>query len=143
MQIEKLDLNFKKAILNKLPDKLPFWKLLGLELIDVERGWAKMLLPFSEKLTNALGISHGGALFSLADSAGSIAAVSIATKGEFVTTIEMKINYIKPFIRGDAAAEAKIVHCVKSLAFVDVNIKDDEGNIIAKCAGNFLRKISD
>lgn len=94
-QIEKLDINFKMAILNKLSERLAYWKLLGLELVDVERGWAKMLLPFSEKITNALGISHGGALFSLADSAGSIAAVSIASKGEITTTIEMTVGDVR------------------------------------------------
>ena len=140
-QIEKLDINFKLAILNKLPERFAYWKLLGLKLVDVERGWAKMLLPFSEKITNALGISHGGALFSLADSAGSIAAVSMASKGEITTTIEMKINYIKPFSKGNAIAEARIIHFGKSLVLADVDVKNEEGILIAKGTGNFLRKI--
>lgn len=131
---------FKEALLKTLPDRMPFWKLLGIEFVDVGRGWAKMRLPFSSKLTNSLGIAHGGSLFTLADSAGSMALVSMVEKGEVVTTVEMKINYLRPLKKGEALAEATIIHCGKTTAFGDIEVKDAEGTLIAKGMATFLRK---
>lgn len=138
-----LDPKFKEALLTRLPNRMPFWKLLGIEFVDVGRGWAKMRLPFSDKLTNSLGIAHGGGLFTLADSAGSMALVSMIDKGEVVTTIEMKINYLKPLDTGEALAEARIIHCGKTTAFGEIDVKDADGTLIAKGVATFLRKKSD
>ena len=137
---EPLNPNFKDALLNRLPGRMAFWQLLGIEFVDVGRGWAKMHMPFAEKLTNSAGISNGGALFTLADSAGSMALVSMAAKGEVVTTVEMKINFLKPFDNGEAVAEARILHCGKTTALGDVEIKDRNCILIAKCSATFLRK---
>ena len=139
-QEQPLNPNFKHALLQRLPERMAFWKLLGIEFVDVEKGRAKMRLPFDPKLTNSTGASHGGALFTLADSAGSMALVSMAAKGEVVTTVEMKINFLKPFTGGEAVAEATILHCGKSTALGDVEIKDGEGALIAKGSATFLRK---
>lgn len=135
-----LSANFKTALVNRLPGRMPFWKLLGIEFLDVAYGWARMRLPFDEKLTNSLGIGHGGALFALADSAGSMAVVGMTDKGETVTTVEMKINFIRPFTNGDVVAEANILHCGKRTALGIVELKDARGRLLAKGSATFLRK---
>ena len=137
---EPLNPNFKQALLNRLPERMAFWNLLGIEFVDVEIGWARMRMLFAEKLTNSTGVSHGGALFTLADSAASMALVSMAAKGEVVTTVEMKINFLKPFTGGEAVAEARILHCGKTTALGDVEIKDSNGSLIAKGSATLLRK---
>ena len=139
---EPLNPNFKDALLNRLPDRMAFWQLLGIEFVDVGRGWAKMHMPFAQKLTNSAGISHGGALFTLADSAGSMALVSMAAKGEVVTTVEMKINFLKPFDGGNVMAEASILHCGKTTALGEIDLKIENGDLIAKATATFLRKRS-
>ena len=139
---EPLNTNFKEALLNRLPDRMPFWKLLGIEFVDVGSGWAKMRMPFAQKLTNSTGSSHGGALFALADSAGSMALVSMAAKGEVVTTVEMKINFLKPFDGGDIVAEASILHCGKTTALGEIDLKIENQDLIAKATATFLRKQS-
>ena len=139
---EPLNPNFKEALLNRLPDRMAFWQLLGIEFVDVDRGWAKMRMPFAQKLTNSAGISHGGALFTLADSAGSMALVSMAAKGEVVTTVEMKINFLKPFEGGEVVAEASILHCGKTTALGEIDLKIANNDLIAKATATFLRKRS-
>jgi uncharacterized protein (TIGR00369 family) len=135
-----LSQNFKKALLDRLPERMAFWNLLGIAFVDVGRGWAKMRMPFSEKLTNSTGAGHGGALFTLADSAGSMALVSMAARGEVVTTVEMKINFLKPFTGGEAVAEAHILHCGKTTALGDVEIRDQAGSLLAKGSATLLRR---
>jgi uncharacterized protein (TIGR00369 family) len=135
-----LNPKFKEALLTRLPDRMPFWKLLGIEFVDVGKGWARMRMPFSQKLTNSTGVAHGGGLFALADSAGSMALVSMIDKGEVVTTVEMKINFLRPLGKGEALAEARILHCGRTTALGDVEVKDASGTLIAKGMATFLRK---
>jgi uncharacterized protein (TIGR00369 family) len=44
----------------------------------------------------------------------------------------MKINYLRPFSRGEIVAEAKIVHKGTMTAIGDVDVRDEKDNLIAK-----------
>jgi acyl-CoA thioesterase len=89
---EELSPRFKAAILDWMKTRNPFWSLLGMELMDVKKGWAQVRLPFNDQLTNAVGLVHGGAIFSPADSAVGMALVGLIGRDENISTLEMKIN---------------------------------------------------
>jgi len=131
-EYEELNPHFKESLLNWMKTKNPFWSLLGMEIIGIKKGWAQIRLPFSEKLANGTGVVHGGAIFSPADSAVGMALVGMVNKNENISTLEMKINYLKPLTAGDIIAEAKIVHRGTMTAIGDVEVKDEKGNLIAK-----------
>ena len=129
---EELPPRFKAAILDWMKNRNPFWSLLGMELVEVKKGWAKIKLPFNEKLTNAVGLMHGGAIFSPADSAVGMALIGLIDRDQNISTLEMKINYLKP-VRGSAIiAEAKIVHKGTQTAIGDVEVRDENDVLIAK-----------
>jgi acyl-CoA thioesterase len=129
---EELEPRFKESLLNWMETKNPFWSLLGMEIIEIKKGWAKIRLPFSEKLANGIGVAHGGAIFSPADSAVGMALIGLINRDENISTLEMKINYLRPFTSGEIVAEAKIVHKGTMTAIGDVEVKDEKGNLIAK-----------
>ena len=85
---EELAPRFKEALLIQAKVKIPFWSLLGMEVVDVKKGWAQMKIPFSPKLTNANGLAHGGAIFTAADTAVGIALVGLVNKEDFVNEID-------------------------------------------------------
>jgi acyl-coenzyme A thioesterase PaaI-like protein len=58
-QYKDLARNFRKALLERAITKQPYSGLLGIELVAVKRGWAKLRLPFSEKLIQPYGIVNG------------------------------------------------------------------------------------
>ena len=129
---EELPPRFKAAILDWMKNRNPFWSLLGMELVEVKKGWAQIKLPFNEKLTNAVGLMHGGAIFSPADSAVGMALIGLINRDQNISTLEMKINYLKP-VRGSAiVAEAKIVHKGTQTAIGDVEVRDENDALIAK-----------
>ena len=129
---EELNPHFKESLLNWMATKNPFWSLLGMEIIEVKKGWAKIRLPFSEKLANGIGVAHGGAIFSPADSAVGMALIGLVNQDENISTLEMKINYLRPFTSGEIVAEAKIVHKGTMTAIGDVDVRDDKDTLIAK-----------
>ena len=131
-EYEEIDPRFKESLLNWMKTNNPFWSLLGMELAEIKKGWAKIRLPFTKKLTNGIGVAHGGAIFSPADSAVGMALIGLVDKDENISTLEMKINYLKPLAEGEIIAEAKIVHRGTMTAIGDVEVRDGQGTLIAK-----------
>ena len=131
-EYEEIDPRFKESLLNWMKTNNPFWSLLGMELTEIKKGWAKIRLPFTPKLTNGIGVAHGGAIFSPADSAVGMSLIGLVNKDENISTLEMKINYLKPLAEGEIIAEAKIVHRGTMTAIGDVEVRDGQGTLIAK-----------
>lgn len=131
-EYEELAPRFKAAILDWMKNRNPFWSLLGMQLVDVKKGWAQVRLPFDKKLTNAVGMVHGGAIFTPADSAVGMALVGMIHRNENISTLEMKINYLKPVKGSEIIAAAKIVHKGKQTAIGDVEVRDKNDALIAK-----------
>jgi len=48
-KFEDLPPNFKYALMNKMHTVQPYWTMLGLKLVDIKKGWAKLKLPYSKK----------------------------------------------------------------------------------------------
>jgi acyl-CoA thioesterase len=129
---EELAPRFKAAIQDWMKTRNPYWALLGLELVEIRKGWARLRIPINEKLTNAIGLVHGGAIFSAADSAVGMALIGMVARNENISTLEMKINYLKPVRGGELIAEAKIVHKGTQTAIGDVEVRNEQGSLIAK-----------
>lgn len=142
-EYDELAPRFKKSLLTKAKTNSPFWSLLDMDLIDVKKGWAKIKIPYSPKLANANGVTHGGVIFSAADTAVGIALVGLVDRDNLITTIEMKINYLKPFDSGEIIAEAKIIHKGTQTAIGDVEVRDSNDNLVAKAISTYAIKKKD
>ena len=135
---EDLSPNFRDALLNKVQKNHPFWQLLGMELTDIKKGWAVVRIPFDRKLTQADGLAHGGSIFSIADAAVAMALIGMIDRNARMVTLEMKINYIKPFTKGEIHAEAVIVSKGSRTAVGEVDVKTEDGQMIAKCLATYM-----
>jgi len=84
-----------KAILDTFNVDNPFFPgYLGIRVVDVRRGYARLEVENRQPLSNPAGVMHGGASFGLADTAVAVALISIYGPGNALLTIEMKINYL-------------------------------------------------
>ena len=137
VEYEELAPRFKAAILDWMKTRNPFWTLLGMELLEIKKGWSIVRLPIEDKLTNAIGLVHGGAIFTAADSAVGMALVGMTGRDENISTLEMKINYMKPVKEGAIIAEAKIIHRGSQTAIGDVEVRDEEHNLISKSLATY------
>ncbi|MEO9870235.1 hydroxyphenylacetyl-CoA thioesterase PaaI [Ekhidna sp.] len=75
-----------------------FSQWLGIEVLDVREGFAKIKMIVRNEMLNGHGVTHGGISFSLADSAFAFASNS---HGQKAVSIETSINHIKPVFEGD------------------------------------------
>lgn len=117
----------------------PFALLLGMRLTKLENGFARVRLPYHEKLLQPFGRVHGGAIYSMADYALGWAGYSVVEPMEEVTTIEMKMNYIATIHDGVLIAEAKVIHCGSRTILVNVDVRTNKKKLIAKAIGTLMR----
>src|SRR4030043_2403621 len=130
---EKKYLNQVRGITNRSP----FYQLLGMKVLEIQDGKCRIEMPFRKKLTHPYGISHGGAIASLADSAVAMALISLVKPTDRITTIEFKINFFTPVSQGKLMAEAKIIYRGSKTAVGDVEVRNEKGKLVAKVIATY------
>jgi acyl-CoA thioesterase len=100
---------------------------LGIQVAEVKDGYAKVTMKVEKKHTNALGFTHGGAIFSLAD----YAFAEACNFGDNVAVaVQVSINYLKPSVEGDVlTAEAVRVSDGKTTGLYHVTVKSGEKTV--------------
>lgn len=90
----------KTAFFIKLyEDSIPFHKFMGLKVLDLKKGYAKMRFPFRPEFAGDFrkGTWHGGVIATALDAAGGMAAASLLTsKDDKLATLDIRIDYLKP-----------------------------------------------
>jgi acyl-CoA thioesterase len=109
-----------------------FGELLGVKVLEVKAGYAKVSLKITKKHTNFLGATHGGAIFTLADCAFAEAVNFGDTKA---VAVQVSINFLKPSSEGDVlTAEASKVSEGKTFALYKIPVSK-EGKLVAVFSG--------
>jgi len=116
----------------------PISKLLGFRLTQVEPGSATVELDVTERLWNPMKTLHGGVLVDIADAAMGLAYAAALDDGESFTTVELKINFLRPFKEGHLKAVAKTIHRGRTVGLMDCEVFDDRGKVIARSSSTCL-----
>ena len=122
----------KEELQRKMAKDTPYFGHIGIEVVEIGEGYAKLQLDFKDHLTHPFGYFHGGVIASLADSAGIHAVMSILHEGEKALTLEMKINYCAAVKDVPIYDEGRVVHRGKRFAVTDVDVKSADGKLAAK-----------
>jgi uncharacterized protein (TIGR00369 family) len=116
----------------------PIAALIGWTMSAISRGRATMELDVDARLANPMGTLHGGVLCDLADAAMGIAYASELARGESFTTLELKINFMKPVWRGHLRAEGKVVKRGRTVGLVECDVFDDKGSLVARASSTCM-----
>ena len=108
-------------------------QLMGFKLVEVGEGHAVFTVTPEERHYNGLGIAHGGLAATLLDSATGCAINTMMPAGRVFTTLEMKINYVRPLTAeaGEVRCEARVIHVGGRVATAEGRIVDREGKLYA------------
>ena len=122
----------RKLMTGELPSS-GMVQLLNLKLVEVTEGHALFTVQADERHYNGLGIAHGGLAATLLDSALGCAINSMMPAGKVFTTLEMKINYVRPIRRehGVVRCEANVIHVGGRVATAEGKITDEDGKLYA------------
>jgi uncharacterized protein (TIGR00369 family) len=110
----------------------PVADLVGFRAVSFGDGRAVFEMEVGTRHHNPMGTVHGGILCTLADSAMGFAFASTLSAGESFTTLELKINYLRPVFEGKVVATARVVHRGKTVGMVECDVADGEGKLVAR-----------
>jgi uncharacterized protein (TIGR00369 family) len=118
--------------------KPPIAKLLGFDITAVEPGRAVIELEAGERHANPMGTLHGGVLCDIADAAMGVAYASTLEPGESFTTLELKINFLKPVWRAKLQAVGKIVRRGRTVGMVECDVFDEQQELVARASSTCM-----
>lgn len=110
----------------------PAGRLIGFEVPEHGNGRALVTLQAGPQHANPMGTLHGGILCDIADAAMGIAFASTLAPGESFTTVELKINFLRPVREAKLRAEGKVVHRGRTIGYTECDVVDENGKLIAK-----------
>ena len=120
-------------------ESVPFAKLIGIELDEVDRGTATLAFDIRDELKQNHGVVHGGAIASLIDTATAFAIISVLPPDEQATTVDLTISYLRPLTKGRARAVAKVLRTGKRLITVSAELFDDSGTLAATALSTYIK----
>ena len=116
----------------------PVARLLGFRIVEVAPGRAVFEMEAGPQHANPMGTLHGGILCDIADAAMGIAYASSLEEGESFTTLELKINFLKPVWKARLRAEARVVKRGKTVGLVECDVVDETGSLVARASSTCL-----
>lgn len=110
----------------------PVARHLGMRLVELEEGRTLFELDVDpEKHANPMGTVQGGVLVALADGAMGVAYATALEEGESFTTLEIKMNYLKPVWSGNLKAVGTVVKAGRTIGLTECRITDEGGSLVA------------
>ena len=125
-------MEFGQGIIDgKLPPP-PIGQTIGFRIVEIGPDRAAFEMEaVMERHANPMGTLHGGVLCDLADGAMGMAWASELEEGESFTTLELKINFLKPVWKGRLRAEARVLKRGKSIGMTECHVRDEKGDLVA------------
>src|SRR5262245_13381327 len=132
-------LEVAQAMLRGEQPSFPIARLVGLVMTAIEPGRAVFELRAEERHHNPMGTLHGGVYCDLADAAMGWAYAATLAEGESFTTIELKINFLRGVRQATLTAEAKVVKAGANVGYVECEVKDEQGRLVAKASSTCMK----
>lgn len=126
-------LAFLQGLIDGAHPPPPFSRTTGIYLTAVSEGRAVFAGAPSEEFLNPIGTVHGGWTSALLDSAMACAVHSTLKPGQGYTTVEMKLNFVRPVLpsSGPLTCEGAVVHRGATLATAEGKLLDAVGKLLA------------
>jgi uncharacterized protein (TIGR00369 family) len=116
----------------------PIASLLGFTLTSVADGEAVVEFEASARHANPMGALHGGVLCDIADAAIGMAYAGTLGEGETFTTLELKINFLKPVWTARLRTIGRVVRAGKTIRLVECDITDEGKNLVARASSTCM-----
>ena len=114
-----------------------FSQWLGIQVLTVEEGSAKIRMTLRPEMLNGFGVIHGGVMFSLADSAFAFACNN---RNNLSMALDTSITFTKSTRPGEVlTAEAKELHNGRSTGLYLATVTNQEGEQVALFKGTCFR----
>src|SRR6266487_1835169 len=112
----------------------PVARLIGFTLTSLALGQAHIAFEAGAQHANPMGTLHGGMLCDIADAAMGMAYASTLGEGETFTTLELKMNFLKPVWQARLRAIGRVVKAGQTIGLLECDITDEGNNLVARAS---------
>jgi uncharacterized protein (TIGR00369 family) len=127
-----------KADLEAGRNPIPLGDMMGFRAVTIEPGNAVIEIAAGPKHYNPMGTVHGGVCCSIADTAMGIAHASLLEEGETSTSLELKINFMRPVFNDTLTAHGRAVKQGKTISMMECDVMDSQNRLVARACGTFM-----
>jgi uncharacterized protein (TIGR00369 family) len=127
----------RKAVRGEAPPA-PVAQLIGFRVTEVDPGRAVVHLEATARHSNPMGTLHGGILCDIADAAMGIAYASTLEEDESFTTLELKINFLKPVWNSKLVATGRVVKKGQTVGMTECDVVDAKGSLVARSSSTCM-----
>lgn len=111
--------------------RMPAGELVGFDIVDAGDGEARLVLDAGPEHANPMGTLHGGVLCDVGDAAMGTAYASTLAPEESFTTLELKVNYLRPVWSDRLEAVGRVRSGGRTVGLVECEVTNSEGAPVA------------
>ena len=116
----------------------PATKTLGIRIMKLSKGRVVLEMEVDRKMHNLSGTMHGGIMGDIADAAMGIALATTLKPEEDFTTIEFKMSFLRPHVKGLLRAAGTLAKRGRRITFTEATLTNQEGEVVARSSGTCL-----
>jgi uncharacterized protein (TIGR00369 family) len=118
----------------------PVSELIGFRMTEASEGRIVMEMEIEHHHTSPPGSAHGGVLVDIADAAMGCAYGTLLDGDDAWTTVELKINFLRPALPGmKIRADAHVVNAGRTLALTECDVLSEEGKLLARASSTLMK----
>jgi uncharacterized protein (TIGR00369 family) len=111
---------------------------IGARITEVEEGRVVVELDADAKHRHEGGVVQGGIITQIADAAMGMSLLTLQPDDQSNTTIELKINFLRPVVEGRLRAVGRVVELKRTLLFSEADVVDQDGKLVARASSTCL-----
>jgi uncharacterized protein (TIGR00369 family) len=130
--------NVKRAagLLAARPDG--WMETLGARIAEAEPGRVVVELEAGARHRHGGGVVQGGVITQIADAAMGMSLATLQEDDVWNTTIELKINFLRPVVEGHLRAVGRVIEMRQTLLFAEADVLDSMGRLVARASSTCL-----
>ncbi len=119
-------------------EQFPFFRLIGLEVMDVGPGWSKTRLAHRSDLMQPAGIMHGGVISSVIDTGIAHALMltdrftELRQESGALVSVDLRVKFIRPVSSGSITCDARVVRLGRQIVHAEAVVNGDDGKEVAR-----------
>ena len=125
-----------KELLAARPDG--WMETLGARITEAEPGRVVLELEAGPQHRHGGGVVQGGVITQIADAAMGMSLATMQEDRIWNTTIELKINFIRPVVSGRIRAVGRVVQMRQTLLFGEADVLDEHGRLVARASSTCM-----
>ncbi|MGH7763906.1 MAG: PaaI family thioesterase [Candidatus Dormibacteraceae bacterium] len=130
--------NTKRAEALLAAEAAGWMETLGARITEAEPGRVVLELVAGPQHRHGGGVVQGGVITQIADAAMGMSLATLQEDGMWNTTIELKINFLRPVVEGRLRAVGRVIEMRQTLLFSEADVIDDRDRLVARASSTCM-----